>query len=231
MVMLHIRNTYKKIYELVKSPNNENILYARSILLKKADVLKDAFRLLLEAMDRKYKQPESVVPLPAPMVYPLFIRAFENDLRLLGVNRIIRWIRRFFFYSRLHIFDMVYYIVSYDDMVEIVRDWIENIRPQLEYYMDVFDCDDFAVLFKAYVGFKYLLNSVSVNIGYLYRLGELLGGHGWNGFIYYIDNPLENLKLAYIEPQSKILERAIIPDAVYRPYVKELHYSINEVIM
>ena len=82
---------------------------------------------------------------------------------------------------------------SFNVAVKYFKDFIESHNLHYEY--EFFDCEDFALLFKAITAAKLNTNAVGIAIGLLRKDGKLLGGHAWN--IVLIDN-----ELYYFEPQT-----------------------------
>jgi len=101
------------------------------------------------------------------------------------------------FLLRGWLFDIVYYSVSekeFNTVVQEYRRWVE--KNELIWTVDRFDCDDFAVTFKAIASGILKKNSVGIAIGMLYKGDMLLGGHAWNIVL------LEDDKILFFEPQT-----------------------------
>ena len=101
------------------------------------------------------------------------------------------------FLLRGWLFDTVYYGVSENEFeiaVQEYRRWIE--RNELVWTADRFDCDDFAVTFKAVAISVLRKNSVGIAIGMLYKGEELLGGHAWNIILF------DDGTILFFEPQT-----------------------------
>ena len=85
------------------------------------------------------------------------------------------------FNFRSWFFDIFYKSFSqetFNALVQRYRDFIENY--DLQYEFEYFDCDDFALLFKALSSAWFNNNGVGLAIGLVYKDGKLLGGHAWN---------------------------------------------------
>jgi len=82
---------------------------------------------------------------------------------------------------------------SFDVAVKYFADFVESHN--LHYEFEFFDCDDFALLFKALTSAKLNINAVGLALGELYEDETLLGGHAWN--VVLIDD-----ELYYFEPQT-----------------------------
>jgi len=100
------------------------------------------------------------------------------------------------FNLRSWLFD-AYYKSFYDDTlnaaIQLFNEYLESHN--LHYEFDYFDCDDFALLFKALVASKMNSNAAGIALGLIRKGDELLGGHAWNII-------LLNNKLYYFEPQT-----------------------------
>ena len=100
------------------------------------------------------------------------------------------------FNFRSWLFDLFYKSFDYEELgkaIQIFRDYIESHN--LHYEFDYFDCDDFALLFKALTSAKLNSNAVGIALGLVCKDNELLGGHAWNIV-------LLNNELWYFEPQT-----------------------------
>jgi len=115
------------------------------------------------------------------------------------------WIfRRLMFMLRSWFFDLQYYTIEVDDLLEALGKWKDEVLEQIQYLPEIHDCDDFALYFKVWLQ-SYLLrelgkpfNGVGVAIGSVFRDGELLGGHAWNFVV--VQNG-DNIYILFIEPQ------------------------------
>ena len=93
-------------------------------------------------------------------------------------------------------FDVFYKTFNKDTFnaaVDYFKDYVESHN--LHYEFDFFDCEDFALLFKAIIAAKMNTNAIGIAIGLVYKGGKLLGGHAWNIV-------LINDELYYFEPQT-----------------------------
>jgi len=100
------------------------------------------------------------------------------------------------FNLRSWLFDLFYKSFNRETLniaVQYFKDYIESHN--LHYEFDYFDCDDFALLFKALTSAKMNTNAVGIALGLVYKDKQLLGGHAWN--IVLLDN-----ELYYFEPQT-----------------------------
>lgn len=85
--------------------------------------------------------------------------------------------------------DATYYMTNQSNFLNIVAwDWTDRVN----YIKEKFDCENFAILFKAIVDLYFNLNQVAVIIDYQ-------SGHGYNLVIY------PNGKAQVLEPQSDAL--------------------------
>jgi len=100
------------------------------------------------------------------------------------------------FNFRSWLFDLFYKTFNRETLniaVQYFKDYIESHN--LHYEFDYFDCDDFALLFKALTTARFNTNAVGIALGLVYKDNELLGGHAWNIV-------LLNNELYYFEPQT-----------------------------
>ena len=99
------------------------------------------------------------------------------------------------FNFRSWFFDLIYKEFtrqSFNLAVSTFMDFIQSHN--LHYTSEFFDCDDFALLFKALTSAKLNSNAVGMALGLLCKDGAILGGHAWN--VVLIDG-----ELYFFEPQ------------------------------
>jgi hypothetical protein len=160
---------YKQLYE------------AASLELYEAKVtIAELSKELAEAKET-IRQLELLVPRPSPPVLGYVIQKDtawlqqELDAMKLGLIRLP--------------LDAIYYLTNQSSFLNIVAwDWTDT----LPYIRERFDCENFALLFKAHVDLHFHLNQVAVIIDYQ-------SGHGYNLVIY----PDGNKQV--LEPQSDAL--------------------------
>jgi hypothetical protein len=100
------------------------------------------------------------------------------------------------FNFRSWFFDLNYKSFTRREFETAVRHFMDFIESyNLHYEFEYFDCDDFALLFKALTSAKLNSNAVGLALGLLYRDDVMLGGHAWNVV-------LINDELYYFEPQT-----------------------------
>ena len=139
-----------------------------------------AGELQLELEDAKevIRQLELLVPRPTPPKVDLiaqkdtvFIQQVLNKMNL-GIVRLP--------------LDQTYYLTNQSNFLNIIAwDWTDRI----DYLKEKFDCENFAILFKAVVDLYFNLNQVAIIIDYK-------SGHGYNLVIYPDGNA------SVLEPQS-----------------------------
>ena len=76
-------------------------------------------------------------------------------------------------------FDAQYIPFTLREVREFVDWWVENVLPRVKYMPDIFDCDDFASLFRALMVQHTGKNAVFFVAGALYYGDEFLGLHAW----------------------------------------------------
>jgi hypothetical protein len=160
---------YKQLYEAAALE-----LYEATVTI--ADLSKE----LAEAKET-IRQLELLVPRPPPPVLGYVIQKdtawlqHQLDAMKLGLIRLP--------------LDATYYLTNQNSFLNIVAwDWTDT----LPYIRERFDCENFALLFKAHVDLHFHLNQVAVIIDYQ-------SGHGYNLVIY----PDGNRQV--LEPQSDAL--------------------------
>lgn len=126
----------------------------------------------------KIRQLELLVPGPPPpqlgTIYERDTVWVQNTLASLGLAII-----------RLPL-DARYFLCSQSDFLNIVAwDWVDSIK----YVPERFDCDKFAVAFKAHVNMYFHINNVGLVIDYR-------GGHAYNLVIF------PDGKIMLVEPQN-----------------------------
>jgi len=134
------------------------------------------------------------------MILQLFKDQYGGSL----LNKILWIFRRVIFLMRSWFFDIQYYTIDVDDLLDALSKWKEEILNNISYLPEIFDCDDFAMYFKTWLQ-GYIqqekdtpFNGVGVAIGQVFRDGELLGGHAWNFVV--VQNG-DNIYILFIEPQ------------------------------
>jgi len=80
-------------------------------------------------------------------------------------------------------FDAQYIPFTLKEVREFTDWWVENVLPRVKYMPDIFDCDDFASLFRALMVQHTGKNAVFFTAGELYmkkdNTEEFLGLHAW----------------------------------------------------
>ena len=157
---------YKQLYE--------------AVLLDLVDAQKQIEFLNLELADAKetITQLERLVPRPAP---PKIEYVWERDTT---------WIQQCLGNIGLGIIrlplDGTYYLTNQSNFLNIVAwDWTDKFP----YIAEKFDCENFAILFKAMVDLHFELNQVAVIVDYK-------SGHGYNLVVYPDGN------MSVLEPQN-----------------------------
>jgi len=78
------------------------------------------------------------------------------------------------------IYDSEYYIVRYEELEEFNEYWVSEYLSKLDYLSERFDCDDFAMLYKALAVMITKKNGFIFVVGKLYGSdGKFLGYHAW----------------------------------------------------
>jgi len=99
-------------------------------------------------------------------------------------------------FLRSQLYDAEYYEVSIEELREFNEYWVRNYLSRIEYTPETFDCDDFAMLYKALAVMHTGKNSFFVAVGKLYgRDGKFLGYHAWVA-------ALTDAGVKFIEPQT-----------------------------
>ena len=100
--------------------------------------------------------------------------------------------------------DGKYKLVSLDTWRKIIQSDTLNLTKK--WHRDVFDCDDFAIVFKAHVSEFYEINSVGIALGRIYdaKTDEYIGYHAYN--IIVAKNG--GIELYVYEPQTDELVKA-----------------------
>jgi hypothetical protein len=160
---------YKQLYEATLN----ELLIARERI--------DELQMLLTAAQDTIRQLELIAPRPAPPVLGNIITKdtawvqAELDAMELGIQRLP--------------LDVTYFLANQRSFLNVVAwDWTDT----LPYIRERFDCENFALLFKAHVDLHFHLNQVAVIIDYQ-------SGHGYNLVMY----PDGNKQV--LEPQSDAL--------------------------
>ncbi|MCD6148176.1 lectin MOA-related protein [bacterium] len=97
-----------------------------------------------------------------------------------------------------------YKLVSLDTWKKIIQSDTLNLTKK--WHRDVFDCDDFAIVFKAHVSEFYEINSVGVALGRIYdaKTSKYIGYHAYNLIV----AKNGNIELYVYEPQTDELVKA-----------------------
>jgi len=121
---------------------------------------------------------------------------------------VLVWYLRFF--TKSLFVDEWYYVPSRDDFEAMLEEWRRRLQ-SLRYIGDRFDCDDYAVAFKAFASEYGCWNSVGFVGGILCVDGECVG-HAWNLALVH-DNGA--VRVVHVEPQvGDYIEES---DWSYRP--------------
>jgi len=108
------------------------------------------------------------------------------------------------FAVRSWFFDITYYAISYDKLLELLEKWKNDVLANLKYKPEIFDCDDFANYFKVWMTKETGVNCTGEALGLVYKDGRLLGGHAWNIVIVHKHGVIDVL---FVEPQlGEIIE-------------------------
>lgn len=105
---------------------------------------------------------------------------------------------------KVKILDLYYRVVDLETWKKIIQSDTLNLTKK--WHKDVFDCDDFAIVFKAHVAEFYEINSVGVAIGRVYDANtlEFIGYHAYNVIIVRDDD----CNVYLYEPQTDGLAKA-----------------------
>ena len=97
-----------------------------------------------------------------------------------------------------------YKLVSLDTWKKIIQSDTLNLTKK--WHRDVFDCDDFAIVFKAHVSEFYEINSVGVALGRIYdvKTNKYVGCHAYNLIV----AKNGSIELYVYEPQTDELVKA-----------------------
>ena len=119
------------------------------------------------------------------------------------------------------LYDGKYHVPRKDALIQFIRDnWLDKRR----WLEDVYDCDNFALSFKAYLAEIGLINACGFAVGEVRdaKTNQLLGYHAFNVLSFYDETG--EVKLVMFEPQTdEIAEikdgKAIFRDKyIYIPY-------------
>jgi len=140
------------------------------------------------------------------MVLSIFKDQYGESL----LSKILWVFRRLLFFMRSWFFDIFYYSIKLEDLEDALEDWKTQVLDDISYLPEVFDCDDFAQLFKIWLmqwaknNLNQHINGVGLALGVVSKEGRILGGHAWNIVLVSTD---EGMKLVYVEPQlGEIIE-------------------------
>ena len=100
--------------------------------------------------------------------------------------------------------DGKYKLVSLDTWRKIIQSDTLNLTKK--WHRDVFDCDDFAIVFKAHVSEFYEINSVGIALGKIYdaKTNKFISYHAYNLIV----AKNGNIELYVYEPQTDELVKA-----------------------
>ena len=140
----------------------------------------------------------------------MILQKFRDQYGESLLSKILWIFRRIMFFARSWFFDIFYYSIKLEDLEDALEDWKEQILDDISYLPEVFDCDDFAQLFKIWLmewakdNLNEHINGVGLALGIVSKEGRILGGHAWN--IVLVDTD-EGTKIVYVEPQlGEIIE-------------------------
>lgn len=139
-----------------------------------------------------------------PQLVMMILKLFKDQFGSTWTSKLLWIFRRLMFFMRSWFFDVMYYSVNVDDLIDALSYWRKYVLENIEYLPEVFDCDDFATYFKVwlqswiYASKGIRVNGVGIALGVVYKDGRLLGGHAWN--IVLVDNGGRQYVL-FVEPQ------------------------------
>jgi len=111
-------------------------------------------------------------------------------------NKCCNIISKILCFFKSQIYDVEYYLLTKEELEEFNKFWIEEYLNKILYISDRFDCDDFAMLYKALAVMMTGKNAIFFMVGKLYDdEGNYLGLHAWVVAI-----TTEGLK--FVEPQT-----------------------------
>lgn len=120
-----------------------------------------------------------------------------------GDGRLSTILNKMLFGVKSIFFDIMYKTLNDTDIIKLLDDYRRVIEEnKLSYEFEYFDCDDFALLFKAFASMKYRTNGVGLAIGLVKLPDGSIGGHAWNIAV------RSDLTIVHIEPQTcEVLKR------------------------
>jgi len=132
----------------------------------------------LEEAKEKIRQLELLIPRPPP---PIITVTYERDSA---------WIQQCIDGMNLNItrfaLDAIYTMTNQSNFFNIVAwDWCDT----LEYVKELFDCENFAILFKAFVDLYFRLNQVAIILDYV-------SAHAYN-LVFFPDGNMSVLDVEY----------------------------------
>ena len=121
-----------------------------------------------------------------PQLISMILERFKDQYGDSLLSKILWVLRRIMFFMRSWFFDLQYYSIKLEDLKEALNTWREYVLDNIQYFPEVFDCDDFAIYFKVWLQ-SYMheekhkpFNGIGIALGNVFKDGELLGGHAWN---------------------------------------------------
>jgi len=140
----------------------------------------------------------------------IVLQKFKDQWGNTWISKLLWIFRRIIFFARSWFFDIFYYSIKLEDLEDALEDWKTQVLDDISYLPEVFDCDDFAQLFKIWLmewakdNLNQHINGVGLALGIVSKDGKVLGGHAWNIVLVSTD---EGMKLVYVEPQlGEIIE-------------------------
>lgn len=155
---------------------------------------------------RENEYPKSPVRFPTLLPYEYFLIELGKNLLRARAN-IPRYVTDADTVSAMlgnvegYIFDNKILYTDYDSFKYIVeKDWTSRI----DFYSEVFDCDNFAAAFVTHINEVWTLNNVGIAIGKVFDAitDEMKFVHAWNIVLL---GDKHNMELFAFEPQAKIL--------------------------
>jgi len=154
----------------------------------------------------------------------MIIKRFKDQYGNSLTSKILWILRRVLFFMRSWFFDLFYYSISIDDLMEALKDWKNEVLDIIEYLPEVFDCDDFAVYFKSWLQSWArakkckAFNGVGIAIGMLFKDYQPVGGHAWNIVLVHSGS---RVYIVYVEPQlGEIIPESNISSDGYEYYLQ-----------
>lgn len=111
--------------------------------------------------------------------------------------------------------DMYYKPIDMLVLREYLKMWINGELVKLEYAPDVFDCDDYACYFKAWLTLKSGKNCVGEAIGEIVLPTGEKGLHEWN--VVLVRNGGNRVEVMFVEPQTgELFEKETCENIKYK---------------